>query len=91
MAQKKYRDQVVEDTIRGMLSAGYSHDDVSAIRTISNDTMDMLEKDGSITRKQSDRISQDKLVKEVKAKVKKRRYTRGYLFGEGDLKIDPYY
>lgn len=91
MAQKKYRDQIVEDTIRGMLSAGYDHDDLPAIRMISNDTMDYMEKEGVITRKQSDRISQKRLVKEVKAKVKKRRLQRGYLFGGNGLKIDPFY
>jgi hypothetical protein len=47
--------------------------DKPLIRQNLNDTMDSMERDGQITRKQSDMLSQDRLVKLVQKKMRERK------------------
>jgi len=68
------KEEIIESTIAGMLMNGYGFDDIPAIRTISNDVMDRIEKEGRASRKQTDRISQTIIIKEVRRRMKRGLY-----------------
>jgi hypothetical protein len=68
------KEEVIDRTVAGMLMSGYNADDIPAIRTISNDIMDSIEREGRASRKQTDRLSQAIIVKEVRRRLKRGRY-----------------
>ena len=68
------KEEVIDRTVAGMLMSGYNADDIPAIRTISNDIMDSIERGGRASRKQTDRLSQAIIIKEVRRRLKRGRY-----------------
>lgn len=68
-----YRAVLSKETAHEMMRQKYGVNDRAAIRTISNDLMDSLEKRGFVTRKQSDQLSQDVTIREVQRIMRKRR------------------
>ena len=62
----KTKQEVIQRSIDGMLMSGYKANDTTAMRMISNDVMDAIEKEGRATRKQTNMLSQDVLIKEIK-------------------------
>jgi len=68
------KEEVIDRTVAGMLMSGYNADDIPAIRTISNDIMDSIEREGRASRKQTDRLSQAIIIKEVRRRLKRGRY-----------------
>lgn len=68
-----YRQELNNRTASAMIANKYSWNDVSAIRMLSNNIMDMLEKEGVVTRAESDRLSQDITIKEVQKILKEKK------------------
>jgi len=87
----KLKEMLIEQGSYPFLKGQYSETDMPAMRMVTNDLMDSYEKMGWVSRKQTNRISQDALIKGIKQKIKRRRKYAGYLFGKGGTKIDPYY
>lgn len=70
---KSLREVVTSDTVVAMLESGYGTNDIPAIRTISNDLMDSLQRDGFCTAAECNRLSQDVTIKEVQKRLRKHR------------------
>ena len=70
------RDLVTSDTITGMRSGGYGWGDVPAIRTISNDIIDHAIRNGYVTSKEADRLSQDVTIQEVQRSLRRTNWRR---------------
>lgn len=78
--KKSLRNMVTTLTADAMESSKYNWDDIPAIRTISNDIMDGLRKEGYCTGKECNKLSQDVTIKEVKKLMKNRALNRAMAY-----------
>lgn len=67
-----YRKEVSNRTAAAMIMNRYAVNDKTAIRTLSNDIMDQFEKEGVVSRAESDKLSQDVTIKEVQRIMRQR-------------------
>lgn len=67
-----WKEAIAESAAYKMLVSGYSISDTPAVREAINDTLDEFEKSGKLSRKQTDLLSQDKLVKMVRIEMRQR-------------------